>query len=351
MPRRLALVLAPLSATLLLSLVPGGAIANHVECGDVITQDTTLDSDLLGCPADGVVIGAPRVTLDLAGHVIDGPDPPVSCCDDGPDGVNNRAGHDHVTIQNGTIREFQHGVSIGGHRPGIGRSASTGNVVRDLAISSNRGIAAADAGDVLLERNSLLTRTFAIAFLNSSLDTIRRNVTDSIPPLGHGAAVIVQSAPGGSAHDNLVVRNTVTHGDIDVFGAANVVVENTVSLGLDAGIGVLGAGNVIAKNVVHDNTAGIIVFGDHRIEKNELVGNGNDGIRVESGQSELVHNVAKGNGDDGIEVKSAGTRVAKNTADENGDLGIVAASGVIDGGGNKAAGNGDPLQCVNVLCK
>jgi hypothetical protein len=350
MHRHLALVVV-LAAALCLSLLTEGAIANHVACGDVITQDTTLDSDLLSCPSDGVVIGAPHVTIDLAGHVIDGPDPPVSCCDDGPDGVNNRAGHDHVTIRNGTIREFQHGVSIGGHRPGISRSPSTGNVVRDLVISSNRGIAASEAGDVLLERNSLVTRTFAIAFLNVSLGTIRRNVTDSIPPLGHGAALIVQSAAGGSAHDNLVERNTVTHGDIDVFGNANVVVANEVSLGLDAGIGVLGTGTVVAKNLVRGNTAGIVVFGDHRIEKNELVGNGSDGIRVETGQSELVHNVARGNGDDGIEVESPGTRVAKNTADGNGDLGIFAVPGVIDGGGNKAAGNGDPLQCLNVFCK
>ena len=41
-------------------------------CGDVITQDTTLDSDLIDCPGDGVVIGASGITLDLAGHTIDG---------------------------------------------------------------------------------------------------------------------------------------------------------------------------------------------------------------------------------------------------------------------------------------
>jgi hypothetical protein len=34
----------------------------------------------------------------------------------------------------------------------------------------------------------------------------------------------------------------------------------------------------------------------------------------------------------------------------NGDLGIEAAPGA-DGGGNKASGNGNPLQCVNVVCR
>ena len=32
------------------------------------------------------------------------------------------------------------------------------------------------------------------------------------------------------------------------------------------------------------------------------------------------------------------------------DLGIEAVFGVIDGGGNRARGNGDPRQCVNIFC-
>ena len=60
------------AVALLVALLPSSAIATHVSCGDVITQDTTLDSDLVNCPGDGVVIGASGITLDLAGHTIDG---------------------------------------------------------------------------------------------------------------------------------------------------------------------------------------------------------------------------------------------------------------------------------------
>lgn len=35
----------------------------------------------------------------------------------------------------------------------------------------------------------------------------------------------------------------------------------------------------------------------------------------------------------------------------NGDFGIDAVAGVTDGGGNFAVGNGNPLQCNNVLCR
>jgi hypothetical protein len=43
--------------------------------------------------------------------------------------------------------------------------------------------------------------------------------------------------------------------------------------------------------------------------------------------------------------------LTRNVANDNGNLGIQAEPSVIDGGGNKAKGNGNPLQCVNVFCK
>ena len=56
------------------------ALASHVGCGDTITADTTLDSDLVNCPNNGIVIGAEDVTLDLNGHRIDGDGTPAAGC-------------------------------------------------------------------------------------------------------------------------------------------------------------------------------------------------------------------------------------------------------------------------------
>lgn len=64
----------------------------------------------------------------------------------------------------------------------------------------------------------------------------------------------------------------------------------------------------------------------------------------------LDRNIAIGAGDDGIDVESASTTLTRNLAFRNGDLGIEAVAGVIDGGGNRAAGNGNPAQCTNVDC-
>src|SRR4051812_32546059 len=63
---RLALCLLAASAALVFT-GDSQALAGTVHCGDTITQDTTLEADLV-CPGDGLVIGSGNVTLNLAGH-------------------------------------------------------------------------------------------------------------------------------------------------------------------------------------------------------------------------------------------------------------------------------------------
>jgi hypothetical protein len=59
------LATAVLAAAIVLALAPASALATHVSCGDTITTDTTLDSDLIDCPGNGIVIGSDNITLDL----------------------------------------------------------------------------------------------------------------------------------------------------------------------------------------------------------------------------------------------------------------------------------------------
>jgi hypothetical protein len=54
---------------------------------------------------------------------------------------------------------------------------------------------------------------------------------------------------------------------------------------------------------------------------------------------------------DGIDIDSDSTTVTKNRATDNGDLGIEAVAGVVDGGGNRAAHNGNSEQCSTVACR
>ena len=100
---RLPGTVVALAATVaaVLALTGGEASADHVSCGDTITVDTTLDSDLVDCPNNGIVIGADDITLDLNGHTIDGDGELVHACpakEFCDFGVAND-GHDRVTIE------------------------------------------------------------------------------------------------------------------------------------------------------------------------------------------------------------------------------------------------------------
>jgi parallel beta-helix repeat protein len=97
------------------------------------------------------------------------------------------------------------------------------------------------------------------------------------------------------------------------------------------------------------------------LQRNETKRNAGDGILAEAYGSEeppggtayfeLTENHASRNGDDGIDVENVDATLTANTANRNSDLGIEAVPGVTDGGGNRAFGNGNPLQCLNVTCR
>ena len=76
---------------------------------------------------------------------------------------------------------------------------------------------------------------------------------------------------------------------------------------------------------------------------------GTDGEGTVSGTL-IEGNVATGSGDDGFDIDRPAATLTGNIANDNVDLGIEAVPGVIDGGGNTASGNGNPVQCTNVFC-
>jgi hypothetical protein len=157
-----------------------------------------------------------------------------------------------------------------------------------------------------------------------------------------------------------------------VAGNRNVIARNRVSDSRApgvAGVGIFvaaGRDNVIARNVVGGSSkAGIVVglfpseTGGHPsgvatvIRGNRLRRGNLDGLLVRKTAlgTVLRRNRAHGSKDDGFDVESRTATLAGNSAVGNADLGIEAVRGVIDGGGNRASGNGDPRQCTNIACR
>lgn len=373
---RLLLSVAALTA-LMVALSAGRALAHHVSCGDTITEDTKLDSDLIDCPGNGIVIGADSLTLDLNGHTIDG-----DGRGSGDSGINNTGppdgnGHAGVTIRNGTIRDFGFGVWILASR----------NVIRGLTVSHNEqgivlggfvteqrsprnqleknlvahnnfaGISLSFSNRNVVTRNSVFDNGYyGISVSDSSANRVSRNSVSGHKLEGGGGSGIRFDATNDSlVTNNLVFDNAL---GIELFGDARheLIKKNTITAN-KVGIDVFEAHGVkIEKNVVLENDGdGVMVQAysdDTEVTKNTISQNGKDGTHAAAGANGtlILRNVANRNGDDGIDADSAPTTLTKNTANRNRDLGIEGVPGVIDGGGNRARDNGNPLQCLNVAC-
>ena len=79
--------------------------------------------------------------------------------------------------------------------------------------------------------------------------------------------------------------------------------------------------------------------------------NGGDGIFVDAASQRTVidGNYAEYNYDDAIDVENKTTTIMNTKSVRSRDLGIEAVPGVT-ASGNVAANNGNPLQCLNVVC-
>jgi parallel beta-helix repeat protein len=388
-PATFASLAAILALAVVGVIVLGGGKAAAVQqpsCGDTITTDITLHRDLVNCPNNGIIIGADNVTLDLNYHTIDGDGTPTAgCgqnewCDIGVVNLGQSAvigtGHDGVTVMHGSVHGFVAGVNI---------ASASHNRVLGISASRNRffGVGLVDLARSLV-RNSSGSGSFAheaegmvlafshhVRILHSSF---RHNAhlglltVDSNNNLIEGnrfsgnddEAILMEGGERNRMTRNRFVRNGagITLGP----GSRNVITHNRVSRGRD-GIRIeKGHNNLVADNVVtHARRAGIrlgiphpFLGGAHNTVRGNLVkGSRVDGfvVNAKDDHSLLRRNTARHNGDDGLDIESRSTKLTRNKARRNGDLGIHAVRGVIDGGGNRASGNGDPRQCTHVVCR
>jgi parallel beta-helix repeat protein len=352
----------------------GQARASHVRCGDTITADTTLDGDVVDCPNNGIVIGADNITLHLNGHTVSGDGAPVECprtefCDVGL--LND--GHEGVTVRNGSVRRFGSGVFI--------RRASRNRV---LGISSSRnqffGFVIAESARSLVRHSSGnrnpdpdgdgigVFGSRLLRILQSSFDrnALGMHVEGSANIVIKGNRFSRNSGPGilVEANHNVFRRNQLTRNGAGIVvapGNRNLIAGNRLTrdgegLAIEKGRGNVAAGNVVMRPRRAGIRLGVErppIGGAGNVVRGNLVrGSGADGFLVmeHDRRSVLRANVAIAAGDDGFDVESRSAKLIGNRAVRNSAIGIEAVPGVIDGGGNRARGNGDPLQCTNVFC-
>ncbi len=222
-----------LFALSLFSIVIATGFATHVSCGDVLTTNTILDSDLLNCPKNGVIIGANNLILDCAGHKITGRgtgvgvgQPPVPL------------GRNFVTIKNCIIKNFSIGIDRSGTNNTILNNIVADNTREGIIVSNN----------VRIEHNDVVANRFNGIRINGLTNNII--VSSNIIEGPSDRGVFFTSADNVSFFNNNI-RNTTKAIFLERSNkntiTRNYIISNAV--GIETGSG----GPVSTSNYIFDN--------------------------------------------------------------------------------------------------
>jgi hypothetical protein len=282
---------ATIGASLVLLGVPATALADRppsVTCGSVVTRDVRLTTDL-DCAGPGLVIGADGVRIDLGGHTLTGPGE--------GSGIDNNGRFDGVTIRNGTIRGFLHGIDL----------LETDHGRLTHVVLTGNGVGASIARSVGMEVDHVIVdanRFDGLSLTFSEQTTIRRSEFTR-----NGVSGVNELASRDTVYDRAVAADNALHG------------------------------------ITISQTEGIT------ITRTDASDNGGDGLNLGfwAFGAALDANRTNGNLEDGVQIDEAGSSIRRHVAVANTGTGIAAAPGTVDGGRNRATDNG-VADCVHITC-
>ncbi|HJY10557.1 MAG TPA: NosD domain-containing protein [Nitrososphaeraceae archaeon] len=205
-------------------------LAISPSCGQVITQNVILTSNLNCAESDGLIVDAGNIIIDLNGHTISGPDVDSETKTSSKTGivipnVNN------VVVQDGSIEGFQAGILMTGsqnvevkgmvvknNQIGLfSTGSSIVNVHLSIIMNNQIGIAGHSTQQSTIEDNILFQNTLAgITLVNSDNSVITLN---SITESGNGLYIDNQS------NQNNINFNNVLLNTIDVNNANGLPVN------------------------------------------------------------------------------------------------------------------------------
>jgi hypothetical protein len=264
-----------------------GAADGGVECGSVITENTVLTHDLLGCE-DGLIVAAPGLTLDLGGHQIVGQGSGT-----GVSLAFLEAGGS--VVRNGAISSFENGLSIV-HSATLSR----------LDVSSNH------VGVFLFARA-----------------TIERSA------IHHNGVGVFISCCSGLNPGDAILGNRIVHNQEEGIRATRgelARIERNLVMGNGGdGVSLFETFGIVLDNTFKNNGGAGLKIRDgcffwqfiYRVGGNTATGNGELGIDVPGGDPEWFSQICLL---DPFPVD-------------------------LDAGGNSARKNGDPRECFGVVCE
>jgi parallel beta-helix repeat protein len=200
-----------------LGLMTGNGVAS---CGQIVTEDVTLTSDLDCGNGEGLIVGASGVTINLNGYSIssgdDASSEDLSMDYDGSSGILVSNADDVAITGLGEIIGFDRGVTFMG---------SSGGQVTDLQLADNGiGVLMSGSTETELSRNTITNNGIA-AIADSSnegvvaFNQIVANVENGILLLGSDENVVAANNMFGNGENGIY---------LDILSNGNTVDYNTV---------------------------------------------------------------------------------------------------------------------------
>jgi hypothetical protein len=296
-PGLLAAVIVVLAAPAAVDGSSGTAITT---CGQTLTTNGFLVDDLT-CAGDGVIVGAPKITIDLRGFTLRGDgDPSDTGIDD--------SGFDGVKVENGVVRNFGFGVGIAADGTSLSGIVASANVSDGIIVTAVGGSAS-------------VTSSTASGNGGNGID------------IHATSASIASSSAYGNAIQGIIVQGTPTL-------MKSSIKSSSAAGNADNGFYVSGdATSISSATAIGNGVSGIEVYGTKAsIKSSTASGNQTRGIFVE-GDAAVVTNHAEGNG-------------FQSGASDNNGLGIhVTGYTTAPTGKNTARGNDAAAECLpKLLC-
>jgi parallel beta-helix repeat protein len=281
--------------------------AHALDCGRTLTRDTTLQSDILDCPGDGLTIGANGVDLNLNGFTIDGIGLGA--------GVRND-GFDNVTIKNGTISSFDYGIQL--NTGTLNAAVSQVN----LSLIQVRAMQLRNTDSSEISQNTIGEGSRGLQVAAGSTDNL---FSGNQITRASNDAIMVTGSP----------RNTFTSNRISWTGdralafqrsARTTLTGNTIVHNADAAVTLAASpSSTVQRNRILDSSdAAFVASNSSRLtfQDNTVRNTGDSLVLQETGTSKFIGNTLENVSDGGLFVSSHDNVVKNNVLTLIGDTGF-----------------------------
>jgi len=252
--------------------------ATHVSCGDTITTNTDLDSDLINCPSSGIFIGADNIILDCNGHTISG---------SGTFGILSQ-NRQNIAIKNCVMQSFFYGIKFestdqslllnntaqnSAYGIALWPSSNFNTVTNNTANGNTDGIDLAESSNNnILTDNTANNNVFGFVIAQSSSNTFISNTADNNNDFGF----ILSSTDSNTFTDNTASNNdegfSLIQGFFDPLGSFNNIFTNNIAQNNAKGFSITDSNsNTFTNNTAENNN--IYGFNIHKSSNNILTDN------------------------------------------------------------------------------